>query len=265
MTIIFYDIPSSAGPWSCNTWKTRSALYLTLFGIWANSTILSTRYCLNLKKIPYKTEWVEYPDIEKHCRERGIQPTPIGSKGRTAYTLPAIHDTSTGVYVSDSPRIAEYLEKQYPDGPKIFPHNTIGLQIDFEAEFDKKLASLWVFVIPPVVHILNKESQEFFRTTREKSYGKVLEDIVPTGDNYTEKWAKVESGLGELAAWYTKTAGPFIMGNEPSWADFVVGGHLIWFNKAWGDNDPKWNILVTLNGGVWKDLLAALKEYEIIQ
>ena len=43
---ILYDLPSKDGPacWSPNTWKTRAAL--------------------NFKRVPYKTEWTTYPDLE---------------------------------------------------------------------------------------------------------------------------------------------------------------------------------------------------------
>lgn len=42
---VLYDLPNPGrnSCWSVNTWKTRAAL--------------------NFKGIPYKTEWVEFPDI----------------------------------------------------------------------------------------------------------------------------------------------------------------------------------------------------------
>ncbi|KAJ7483558.1 hypothetical protein FB451DRAFT_1234964 [Mycena latifolia] len=75
--IVFYDIPSTLPNkcWSPNTWK--------------------TRYALNFKGIPYKTSWVEYPDIEPLSREVGAAPTRNKPDGRPHYTLPMIHDPST--------------------------------------------------------------------------------------------------------------------------------------------------------------------------
>ncbi|KAF9479952.1 hypothetical protein BDN70DRAFT_993116 [Pholiota conissans] len=74
MSIILWDIPSTIGPWSSNTWK--------------------VRYCLNFKGIPYKTEWIEYPDIAPHCQRLGISYTTIKSDGMPYYSLPAIYDGS---------------------------------------------------------------------------------------------------------------------------------------------------------------------------
>ena len=264
MTIIFYDIPSTVGPWSPNTWKVR----LVCSSLMVSSQRLISlliRYCLNLKKIPYKTEWIEYPDIAAHCEKLGIAGSGKTPGKSGYYTLPAIHDPATGVYLADSPRIAEYLEAQYPGTPHIFPHGTIGLQIDFEDSTDAQLAALWSFVIPPVWNILNPASQGYFRETREKAWGVPFDDIVPVGEIRAEKWAKVEAGFAAISVWYSKSdEGPFIMGKEVSWADFVMGAHLLWFNRAWGDDNPLWKAVIEGNGGVWKKLFNALKEYETI-
>lgn len=223
------------------------------------------RYVLNYKKIPYNTEWVEYPDISAHCQKVGLPKTSTRLTKRSGvkyHTLPAIHDPSTGITLSDSALIAEYLENQYPDGPNVFPHNTIGLQIDFHDSMSAVLAALWDFVIPPIIAVLNPTSREYYRETREQTWGKRLEDIPPSGDKYTEEWAKVERGFTQMATWYEKVAdGPFIMGKEASWADFVVGAHLMWFSKAWGDDDKKWKAIMSWNGGVWKALFNALEQY----
>ena len=65
--IVFYDIPGNAHShkaWSPNTQKTRCALLSRLRDV----KVISERsdlfsYSLNYKGIPYKTVWVEYPDI----------------------------------------------------------------------------------------------------------------------------------------------------------------------------------------------------------
>jgi len=96
---------------------------------------MGSTYTLNLKGIPYKTEWVEYPDIEPICKKLGIAPTYKNADGSDRYTIPAIHDPSTGVYISDSVLIAEYLDKTYPYTPQVFPHHTHALHAAFTAAF----------------------------------------------------------------------------------------------------------------------------------
>lgn len=60
--VVFYDIPGNAHPqkaWSPNTQNTRYASRREQEGLLTDTL----RYILNYKGIPYKTVWVEYPDI----------------------------------------------------------------------------------------------------------------------------------------------------------------------------------------------------------
>ncbi len=90
---------------------------------------------------------------------------------------------------------------------------------------------------------------------------------------YRARWGETRREVGEGRSGFRghsgvvleeERRGPFIMGEEVSWADFVMGAHLLWFNKAWGDDNPLWNAVIEGNGGVWKKLFDALKEYETI-
>ncbi|KAF5317833.1 hypothetical protein D9619_012631 [Psilocybe cf. subviscida] len=248
MTITLYDIPSAhpLGAWSPNTWK--------------------IRYALNYKDIPYKTEWVEYPDIEARCKELGIGPT-IDRPGLTLYTLPAIHDSTTNIYMVDSVPIIEYLEKQYPDKPTVFPNDTWGLQLFFEDTMNKHVAPIWPWIFPAVFHILNPASQEFYRRTRENTYKKTLEELVPKGEEAVDAWAKSKAGFSKVAGRYTKcqAQGPFLMGEAVSWADFVLSGELLWYRCALGEDSEKWQEIRTWDGGFWGRFVDAMKKYEEVK
>jgi glutathione S-transferase len=106
--LIFYDIPNKHSgqhrAWSPNTWKVRLAL--------------------NYKRIPYRTVWVEYPDIQPLCLAIGAVQTTGG------YTLPIIHDPNTDRVVSDSWEIVKYLDAQYPERA-VIPAGQDGLQYAF--------------------------------------------------------------------------------------------------------------------------------------
>lgn len=65
------------------------------------------------KGIPYKTEWLEYPDIEGKLKELGISLTSIKQDGQPFYPLPAIFDPNTSTGIADSYSIARYLDKTY--------------------------------------------------------------------------------------------------------------------------------------------------------
>ena len=263
MTIILYDIPSTLKiiAWSPNTWKTRCASTVEqslpcLFS--------GCRFCLNYKGIPYKTQWVDYPDIRDHCMKHGIAPTLKRGEEGPPFTLPAIHDTSTGAYVSDSFAIAEYLEKTFPDTPPLFPKNTVGLQAAFSTVPGNVLAPLFPLTIPCIFPHLSPKAQTYFRSTREPRFGKKIEDIAPKGEEKVKEWAKFRDGMTKIDSWYAKSGGPFLMGDVLSWADVHIGSLLIWCRLVWGENSQDWADVEGWDGGRWKRLSEIFKEYETV-
>jgi len=88
---ILYDLPSREGiAWSLNPWK--------------------TRLVLNYKGIDYKTEWVEFPDVESKIKSLGLGPNPKDAPGYwTDYSIPAI-TYENGPSQMDSWPIAHELE-----------------------------------------------------------------------------------------------------------------------------------------------------------
>ncbi|KJA29516.1 hypothetical protein HYPSUDRAFT_33009 [Hypholoma sublateritium FD-334 SS-4] len=247
MTIILYDL-SSALPqkaFTPNTWK--------------------TRLCLNYKGLPYKTEWIEFPDIKTDVYDKlGVTPASKAD-GSPAWVLPVIHDTATGVSVAESFAIAEYLEKTYPSTPSLFPHGTIVFQELFNGAVPASaLEPLGRFFVPEVYRVVNPASKEFIRRTREAAFGKALEDIAPTGDEAVAAWAKAEAGWGTIAAWYAKSGGPFLLGPTVSWADFYVVCWLITARSALGEEDQRWKNIASWHGGRFVQLLDDLKEYQAV-
>ena len=113
------------------------------------------------------------------------------------------------------------------------------------------------------------EEQEKGATEKARTRGKGFAFVWMWSKKEAEKamegcnGTKVRAGFAQVAAWYAKKRdeGPFIMGVEVSWADFVVGAHLVWLNKAWGEDDPKWKAIMQWDDGTWKTLFDALKEY----
>jgi len=208
---------------------------------------------------------VEYPDIAPLCKKLGIPPSAKNATG-DYYSLPAIHDASTGIYISDSILIAEYLEKTYPDTPKVFPHNTLALQSAFGEALGGNLTALWNFIVPAIYDKLHPSSQEYFRRTREKSFGKAIEDITPKGEVAVAQWAKFEEGMRNVDAWYVKNGGkgPFLLGETPSWADIVVASCLVWMRIVWGEDSQQWKEISSWNNGRWSGIVEAFKKYETV-
>jgi glutathione S-transferase len=221
---------------------------------------------LNYKGIPYLTEWVESPDIEPLSKRLGIKPTGRKLDGSPMYTLPAIHDPSTGIYIADSFAIAEYLEKTYPNTPSVFPNETVGLQKAFEATFQTLLEAVLPLILPASSFKLNPASEEYFRRTREILFGKKLEDVVLTGNAWTEQWGKCEKGFAAIDSYWALTdeKGPYILGDTISWSDLVLFSSLYWFKLIWGENSKEWKDIASWHGGRWEAHFNALKKYDTV-
>ncbi|KXN83380.1 hypothetical protein AN958_01517 [Leucoagaricus sp. SymC.cos] len=240
--ITFYDLAAN-GPktWSSNPWK--------------------TRYVLNYKQLPYRTIYVEFPDVPRVSKEAGIRPSSFKPDGSTNFTIPAIVDDATGVALSDSYKIAEYLDKQYPDTPKAFPPGTEALQAAFYQYFYELVKPLASIRVPLIPNILNEPSAEYYNRTREVMFGRPLSQVMPVGEELEKIWEKVTMAFDLLNDWYEKSSGKFLVGDQPSNGDFVVGGILQGTRIACGEESESWKKLKVLNGGRWEKLLYDLEEY----
>ncbi|KAF4613867.1 hypothetical protein D9613_007612 [Agrocybe pediades] len=227
---------------------------------------MKTRYALNYKGLVFKTEWVALPDIEAHCKKLGIKPTGKAAWAPESdyYTLPAIHDPSTGTYISDSLLIAKYLDETYPDTPRIFPNKAeVGLQLAFVDAFVACVAPAPALAFTVAMTRIDRRSEEYIRRTREKAFGATIEEMTPTGEKAQQEWEKLRKGLDKVAAWYAETddKGPYILGDVVSWADFVVGGQIMMLKALWGENSEEWKRITAFNDGRWGALIESLAKY----
>ncbi|KUJ08347.1 uncharacterized protein LY89DRAFT_691197 [Mollisia scopiformis] len=182
-------------------------------------TVWRIRLMLNYKKIPYRTVFLEFPDIEPTLKGLGLSPS--GSK----YTVPAIHHVPTNMYMLDSTPIAQFLESTYPD-PPVPLTSELGREIEAKSR-SVVGAAFRTSVTPREINILSPRSQEYFRRTREASLGQRLEDLLD-GDKEEKSWNAVGDGMravGELMM-TNKTDGPFVLGAKPSYTDFFIAGNL---------------------------------------
>ncbi|EXJ63139.1 hypothetical protein A1O7_03584 [Cladophialophora yegresii CBS 114405] len=180
------------------------------------------RLMLNYKQIPYKTIFVEFPDIESTLKGLGLDP-PESDGGR--YTVPAIHHVPTNTSMMDSTLIAQFLESMYPN-PPVPLTSELGREIEAKARAVGGPAFL-TSVMPREVRILSPRSQEYFRRTREASLGHPLEDLLEA-EKEEKMWQAVSEGMravGDLMRTH-KAEGPFILGARPSYADFFIAGSL---------------------------------------
>ncbi|KAL8851802.1 MAG: hypothetical protein Q9221_003316 [Calogaya cf. arnoldii] len=222
--ITLFDLPSTPPnkAWSYNPWK--------------------TRLVLNFKSIPYKTHWLELPDIAPHLKSLGVPPKPEGTpytiptiltQSPPPYTIPTIHLPSSGSqseneYIVDSKVIAHALEARYPDPPLHLDAPQLAKAEELWSQASKAL--LGVFG-PAVVHtLLNEPSKEFM-------LAKVDLDSLVGGD---EVWEAAKPILTAIGALVKEKGGPFILGDTASYADFVLVSGMHAFGRADSKILEKW-------------------------
>ncbi len=183
--------------------------------------------------------------------------------GEPTYTVPFIVDPSTGRAISESFAIAKYLDATYSDTPRLVPEGTEALQAAYVVAWDSQTGGCTRFVVPKTFGILNEASQIFFRESRERIFGKKIEELLPHGDEAKEVWAQYEAGLGKIARCYPEKD-IWAMGVSPSFADFVAGGEIYWIRLLLGTDSEEWKALVGWHGGRWGKLEEALRKYATV-
>ncbi|TKA77612.1 hypothetical protein B0A55_03137 [Friedmanniomyces simplex] len=167
------------------------------------------RLMLNYKKIPYRTIFLEFPDIEPTLTKLGLDPGTAPSGARNKFTLPTIHHLPTNIHLMDSHPIAHFLESTYPD-PPIPLTSPLGTEIELQARavIGKVFRTC---ILPREIHILSPRAQEYFRRTREADLGgKRLEELLGEGEEERswEAAGKGMRGVGELLR-TNRAEGPF--------------------------------------------------------
>lgn len=265
--IILYDIPTAKGfkykAWSPNTWKIR---WVFKFSCRRKRESLhltgAISYTLNFKGIPYKTEWIEYPDIEPLCKKLGAPPTEKKPNGRDDhYTLPMIYDPSTSKVLVDSYPIAKYLEATYPDTPKLFPARTEALQASFLSSFWFGYSfPLFMIIISRLCGALSPYSQEYFRPTREEKFGNTLEAL-----NTPQEWEKLESAWTKLRTFFAANGegrDTLLAGDVVTYSDIQIAAVLVWARNICGADSEDWKRIAALDGGFWGRFLQQFEKYE---
>lgn len=192
-----------------------------------------------------------------------IKPVPFTAipsvEGGFSKTLPVINHN--GELVKDSFEIALYLERTFPNAPSLFEGEG-GVSLSRFVE-----TFVGTTILPPIAkivmldiyHGLAPEDQSYFRTSREARFGITLEDFV----------SRKEAAKRQLLAALTPAraflkAHPFLGGDSPLYADYILFGALQWarVSSAEGllaeeDEVSVWfERCLDLHGGVGRDMPA---------
>ncbi|KAL6864364.1 hypothetical protein J3F83DRAFT_716128 [Trichoderma novae-zelandiae] len=265
--IVLYDIghkpPQAKSCFSPNPWK--------------------SRFALNFKAVPYTTSWVRMPDIPHTRRSLGVPACRKLADGTDFYTLPVIRDASTGVTLGDSFDIAVYLQRTYPDAGAgdLFPAQALDYTFDpgfalavplseradggfpeyyrFNTNVDAAFTShvpLMVSGMPLDPATAEQTKAEFVRRAGVSSW----DDFALTSEARAKLMQSFEAALADLAALFVKDAsGPFLLGKQASYADFIVGAWLRMSCVCLPASE--WDEVRSWHGGVFGRLHDGLEVY----
>jgi len=168
------------------------------------------------KKTANKKRTYSLPSIDYSS---GIPPN---SSGPYEYTSPTIRLPS-GEYVMESRVIADKLEQ-------LQPAPSLHLDSPYLARIEQLLPKLQNAVRPVFMPgvpktFLNPPSRDYFVRSRETAIGMSLDEYA--AKNTDQAWEDAKPFVKEVAGIYGEHAeGPFLMGNQVSYADFMVVGML---------------------------------------
>ena len=172
-------------------------------------------YCWRVK-MALAHKGLAWEEIPWHFTEKDRLPEPnVG-------TVPVLVDD--GMIVSDSWKIAEYLDERYPQKP---------LFDSAQARSEALLIKFWIertihpFItrmgVGDFMSTLHEKDKAYFRQTREKRFGMPIEQFMQDRDQTREGF---RTALEPLRAMLAEQ--PYVAGNNPSYADYIVFGILQW-------------------------------------
>jgi glutathione S-transferase len=129
------------------------------------------------------------------------------------------------ISIHDSPAIAAYLEKAYPDRASLFSGPEAQALSRFYVDWTDLVlqAALFRLVVADIPPLLAPIDADYFRSSREKRVGTTLESFC--GDR-EGKITALRQLLAPLRR--TLTQQTYLAGETPAWADYTVFGAFQW-------------------------------------
>ena len=137
--------------------------------------------------------------------------------------VPVIKDDD--MIISDSWDIAVYMEKSYDSSSSLFGTTGDFSQVKFISSWvDSQLHPLIArCVVRDILDGISPSEHEYFRKSREKRFGKRLEDVVADRENtrtiLKQTLYPIRKAL-EIA--------PFLGGENPNFSDYAIFGAFMW-------------------------------------
>lgn len=240
------------------------------------------RFLLNYKHLPYETTWVRYENIERLSKELGVLPT---RETTPKYTLPLISVHEPGaepLAVVDSMRIAEYIERTYPD--RAFATSALLAEQQEHVDAIRKnvAGQFCALIVPGAVKNFDEPSVSYYNSTRSGVFGmfrlvvlvirrylmQAISDVSELEawadpSNHPQLWKQAKEGLDALATYISglqhSEASLFTQAQEPAYADALLVGLFLWMEKTGPEGG--WEKIRGWNDGVWDRAYKLLEPY----
>ncbi|KAL5485863.1 hypothetical protein ACEPAI_6905 [Sanghuangporus weigelae] len=190
---------------------------------------------LHYKNLAYETVWISFPHVEATAKALSAPPTFTKADGTLGYTIPFVTasfpDKST-IAISDSLRIAQFIDKMYPE-----PEDKIILSNArvFHSIFTK-------YMTERIQGSIYKISMPFAINALSESAGKCA----------TEAWKVIKTAFDDLAV-HLDNGGErnFRVTGNAGYAEFELVSILNLVKRL---SRGGWNRLRVRNGGRWGKL-----------
>ena len=181
----------------------------------ADSQLRFSPYCWRAK-MALAHKGLAWEEIPLHFTEKERLPDP------NAGTVPVLVDD--GKTVSDSWKIAEYLDERYPEEP---------LVACAQARSEALLIKFWIertvhpFItrmgVGDFMSALHEKDKPYFRQTREKRFGMPIEQYMQTREQARDGFRNALEPLRAMLA-----EQPYVAGGTPGYVDHIIFGALQW-------------------------------------
>lgn len=248
------------------------------------------RLALSFKCVPFKSTFVDLPDITETRKALGVPPGRTFDDGTEYYTLPMLQDPASGKFVGDSFEIATYLEETFPNlGGCLFPADSTHTGLDYESPnkdslFMAPLSSIEGFkhqnyarfnqhvdatfsahvIIVAEFMPFNLKSADIMKATFVKrAHLNSWDDLRLKGEARQQTIASFKEALTSLAQRFTvNEGGPYLEGEKANYADLIVGGWLNMLSICMPAEE--WKDFRTWHGGVFARLHDSLQEHYFV-
>lgn len=137
-------------------------------------------------------------------------------------TVPVIVDGEETI--GDSWSIAEYLDRAYPKAPLFESPQARAYCLWIHHWTERILHPLIVpIILEEVLDLLHEKDVDYFRTTRERAFGKPLEKVF---DRSPAAFARLTEALTPLRRVLRQNS--FLAGSLPAYGDYIVFGAFQW-------------------------------------